>query len=612
MAPVTSLCHEPNPVTIRTRTALVGSLLLVIAAVTGASLLTVQKHFRTEVSHQLADDLTQAANTARSMQGARMAALRRENALLADLPSLKALMTTSDQRTIADGAVEFWQISGDDLFALADNGGRVLVAYTRDRPADSQLTDDLTHALAQPQGHLLYTGGRLFEFSEDPLYFGDQRMGTGLGFIITGYAINQTFASEMSQTSQVSTSFLAGREIIASTLSPVQQRQLRTLDFAPLQKTFQARLGQERFLGMSQRIAGSQPAPLQIVMLKSFDKAEHTLRELDRLLFVIGVCAVIGGSALMLSLSEIVTRPLEMLAAGVRAFGTGDSAYVLPTRGPVEVLQLSYAFDRMRVERAATQKALLESERLATIGRMASSVSHDLRHYLAAVYANAEFLASDSISKQEREELFNEITAAVNGTTDLIDSLLIFSRNGANRAAASVAQAAERALALLRMHPDAEGVLLESNLGESAESTAQIDARQVERAIYNLLLNACQAKRGTGVAAKVAIELGCDAENVILTVADNGSGVPEVIRSSLFEPFVSEGKQKGTGLGLTLANSIAREHGGEVQLVRSSPEGTAFRFRIARNLASPRATVPLDSGGHKYAPVDSNVGRQRS
>jgi len=70
----------------------------------------------------------------------------------------------------------------------------------------------------------------------------------------------------------------------------------------------------------------------------------------------------------------------------------------------------------------------------------------------------------------------------------------------------------------------------------------------------------------------------------VINVIDNGPGVPESIRQSLFEPFVSEGKQKGTGLGLTLAHCIALEHGGEVALISSHPGETIFQMKVARDL----------------------------
>jgi nitrogen-specific signal transduction histidine kinase len=73
---------------------------------------------------------------------------------------------------------------------------------------------------------------------------------------------------------------------------------------------------------------------------------------------------------------------------------------------------------------------------------------------------------------------------------------------------------------------------------------------------------------------------------LVLTVTDNGAGVPEIVRDSLFQPFVSDGKQKGTGLGLTLAHCVAVEHGGDVILLSSRPGETIFQLRIVRELGT--------------------------
>jgi signal transduction histidine kinase len=306
-----------------------------------------------------------------------------------------------------------------------------------------------------------------------------------------------------------------------------------------------------------------------------------------------------AGSALMLLLARMVTRPLEMLAAGVRAFGEGDRQHSLPADGTQEVRYLSRVFAQMRDEIEKTNRALLEAERLATIGRMASSVSHDLRHYLAAVYANAEFLASPTLPASERAELYEEIRLAVNGTTDMLDSLLIFSRTGSalQRTPASMSALVDRAMALVRTHPDAERVKLA--LEECDEdTTAAVDTKQVERAVYNLLLNACQSARESAELREVRVSLSADSKNVSVTILDSGPGVAERIRDSMFDPFVSQGKQKGTGLGLTLAWSVAREHDGEVRLVSNRAGETIFRLTVARhvkeknrNANSSRTTV---------------------
>ncbi len=104
--------------------------------------------------------------------------------------------------------------------------------------------------------------------------------------------------------------------------------------------------------------------------------------------------------------------------------------FIIPSipRGSDEVAELTSAFDRMRASLLKTQQALLESEQLATIGRMASSISHDLRHALAAVVANSEFLCDGRLTSAQREELYQEVRTGVNQMTDLIDSLLEFAR----------------------------------------------------------------------------------------------------------------------------------------------------------------------------------------
>ncbi len=81
---------------------------------------------------------------------------------------------------------------------------------------------------------------------------------------------------------------------------------------------------------------------------------------------------------------------------------------------------------------------------------------------------------------------------------------------------------------------------------------------------------------------EVKVSLSVETETVSVTIIDNGPGVAEGIRDSLFDPFVSEGKQKGTGLGLTLAWSVAREHGGDVKLISSHPGETIFRLTVTR------------------------------
>jgi signal transduction histidine kinase len=596
---------------IRTHVLLVVAMALVIATVTSLCVLLIRHRLLAQVTDGLSQDLDHSVITFQNLQAERLGALERENALLAELPTLKALMTSGDDLTIQDGAVEFWQISGDDLFALADPGGRVVAAYTKGTSAGNNLRQGLKTLLTVPGKHYLIDGGLLYDCSVRPLYFGSDEDGTLLGYVVSGVSIDPT-VRQISQPTGVEATFLSNGKIVASTLESAMQANF-ALQPRLLSGTRRApatvKLGKERFLAATEDLSAAATSPLRLVVLKSFEPAELQIGRIDRMILIAGLLALLLGTSLMIGLSRLVTRPLEELSRSVRAFGVGDDEYHIPRYGTREVRQLTTAFADMRNEIQQANRALLESERLATIGRMASSISHDLRHYLAAVYANAEFLASDRLSAKERAEIFADIRAAVHGTTDLIESLLIFSRTGASvrKSPELMAPMLERAAALIRAHPDAEGVTVVTRNGDPAETEAVVDGKQIERAIYNLLLNACQSIRAPGREASVLMTLEARDRHMVVSVIDNGAGVPENIRDSLFEPFVSQGKHKGTGLGLTLASCIAVEHGGEVVLLSSCPGETIFQMTVARELRIQDTTAASEPKRRDQVLADENI-----
>jgi len=572
---------------IRTRALLLTSLVLIIAATTASSLFIIRDRLRHQVHSNLEADLNHSVETFQDLETVHLAALKRENALMASLPSLKALMTTNDPRTVADDAVDFWKTSGADLFALTDESQTVQAAYAEGAENTDSLRRSLQAVIDNPSKHYLLNNGRLFEYSECPIYFGSPAHGTLLGYVISWFAIDRGFLREVGRGAGADAAFIANQAIVVSTLPTEKQYALENM--ASSQRNGASSsielVSQERYLTASKDLSSGADIPLRLVVMKSFDQADRAEREINRLVLWVGLLAIVAGSVLMVFLARAVTRPLEILAAGVQAFGEGDQQHSLPASGALEVQYLSRVFAQMRDEIQKTNRALLESERLATIGRMASSVSHDLRHYLSAVYANAEFLASPTLPSGDRAELFEEIRLAVNGTTDMLDSLLIFGRTGdaLHRVPTTLSSLVERAITLVKTHPDAQRVtvLLENKL---ADTTAVVDTKQVERAIYNLVLNACQSARESTGRREVKVSFSADSKTVSVTIVDSGPGVPEEIRDSLFDPFVSQGKQKGTGLGLTLAWSVAREHDGEVKLVSSRAGETIFRLTVARQL----------------------------
>jgi len=582
----------------RIRVLLVLAMAAITMGTTLVSLLVIRQPMRSLIVQNLSSDLLHSLSTFESIQAQQMTALDREDALLADLPSLKALMTTSDERTIADGAVEFWKVSGNDLFALADRDGNIKAAYVEGAPGDPAFRADLGQFLSAHNASYLVSAKGLYGCSVQPLYFGGRPDGTLLGYVISGFAVDRSALESLSRATQVETVFLSGDRIMANSLTSADREEMAQAWAsipAKVAGTFPMALGGKRFLAVSHDLTAKATAPLKLVELESLEPEEHAIQKIDQLVMLAGLLSLLLGATLMAALSRFVTLPLEQLANGVRAFANGDSAHILPYRGAREVRELSAVFAHMRKEILQVNQALLESERLATIGRMASSVSHDLRHYLAAIYANSEFLASDELPAADRKEVLAEIRTAVNGTTEMLESLLMFSRTGAalRRTRQNVTVLAERALNQVRNHPDASGVTLTQATENPSAIEAFVDAKQVERGIYNLLLNGCQAPRKPGVDAQVLVTIQANDEEVSIDILDNGEGVASNIRATLFDPFVSEGKHKGSGLGLTLTQSIATENGGSATLVRSLPGETLFRFSFGRG--EHRLMLPVDS-----------------
>jgi signal transduction histidine kinase len=255
---------------------------------------------------------------------------------------------------------------------------------------------------------------------------------------------------------------------------------------------------------------------------------------------------------------------------------------------------------------------LIEAERMSVIGRMACSISHDMRHSLTAIYANAEFLERHDICASERADLLLEIQEAVLAMTERIDSLLQFGSSGRKSPLvhARVSLVVEKAVAAVRFHPDGQNISI--TVGKFPPAEADIDARNLESAIYNLLLNACQAATRSTHVPEVKVHLTEVDEQIYVTILDNGPGIPASVRRTLFDPFVTAGKPNGTGLGLTLARRIAEEHGGSVCLEESNRERTVFTLSLTKNRSLPLEELKSDRAASKPAAMDLRTALKES
>jgi len=571
----------------RLRTKFLIAMLITSSGLTAVSLLIVQRTVASHVRRGLSGDLANSVETFRNLEADRENDLSRLAELMADIPSLKALMTSHHAPTIQDGSREMFHVAGGDLFALVDPAGKVMGFHTKppgiSREQAQRILD--SRGLIDETPQWWFAGGHLYQVVLAPIYFGPSSRNALLGMVAVGYEMNAAVAHQVGQVAASQVAILYGNQVVVSTLGPEQQKELALDAVAGPIPSGPAdwKLGAESF------VVSALPANLDanpsvtIVVMKSYDQATAFLNHLRQLLLAVGLGAVLGGTAFVYFIAGTFTRPLEQLVDGVRALGGGDYRYPVHVTGTGEVSELTEAFTGMRDSLRKAQQRVLEAERLATIGRMASSISHDLRHPLTAVLANAEFLADADLTAMQREDLYLEIRVAVNRLTDLIDSLLELSRpaGSLNLVDTPVERSIGRAMELVRAHREFQSVTV--SIQSPRLHNAQFDPRKMERVFYNLLLNSCQAAQLSG--GHVSVEVAERNGDLVIEITDDGPGVESSIRDRLFEPFVSYGKENGTGLGLTIAQKIVQDHHGSLQLEGSVPGRTVMRIILPRTIA---------------------------
>lgn len=216
-------------------------------------------------------------------------------------------------------------------------------------------------------------------------------------------------------------------------------------------------------------------------------------------------------------------------------------------------------------------------EPLSTFSTMIGLISHDLRHPLSLILANAEFLTCAN-TEVERSDSYREIRWAIDRMNDLISSLMEFSkgRETLRPAWCNILDSLERAIRMVRARPEFQNIAIDHR--HTGRVAGWFDPHRIERVIANLVLNACEAV--PPASGHVVVTTTGSRADLRMAVWDNGPGVPAEIRDSVFQPFVSSGKIAGSGLGLAIAKKIVEDHGGRIRLSRADGKGTLFEFTI--------------------------------
>lgn len=305
---------------------------------------------------------------------------------------------------------------------------------------------------------------------------------------------------------------------------------------------------------------------------------------------VIGGVAL-GVSLLMLMMIQFSLRPLGFLRDGVRHIAAGDYSDRVSVRSRDEIGALAGEFNTMAAALEARdealrrqREALVRSERLAVVGKMAAQITHEIRNPLSSIGLNAEML-EDELEEMsgDARPLLGAIQGEVHRLTQITENYLRYARFP-NPDLEPSNLSVEVLTCLRFLLPEMKEAEIELNapfelIDQELDLDVHVDADQLRQAVFNIVRNAMEALREVPETRMIEVHFGQKNQIVFVEFTDSGPGLEDEIADGLFEPFVT-GKSGGTGLGLSLTQQIIEAHGGSVHVEsHSRPLGGAL-FRI--------------------------------
>ncbi len=326
----------------------------------------------------------------------------------------------------------------------------------------------------------------------------------------------------------------------------------------------------KRLRGLQQRVDET--------MTSLTETAQH--RERRSILALIGLSLITLVVGLLTSIyARRILAPLSVVTERARAVAAGDLAARDLVTNDDEIGELAETFEDMVAAIRKARSELVQAERLATIGKMAAHITHEVRNPLSSIGLNLELLEEELVELgPERES--GQLLAAIKGEVERLSQI----------AEKYLAAAREPRLQLVRENvehtvrechdfvlPELKRAGLSSELSvDEALPAIDVDEAQLRQALLNLLRNAREALPNGG---EIMVEVRQQDGAVVIHVDDDGPGIPEDVRASIFDPFYTT-KQRGTGLGLALTRAIVKAHGGEICCEARTSGGTRFSIRL--------------------------------
>jgi signal transduction histidine kinase len=558
----------------------------------------LQRHAIESTSRSLHEEVAASFQAYESVWRARSEMLRSVAATLASLPNVRAAFGTRDRATIRDSAGELWDtvsthIKESAFFLVADPQGNTIASLDDRSPTALPARWMVIGAVSsqfpkQASGFFLHEG-QLFSVVITPVYVDSARGRALINLLVAGYPVNHVAAARLKESTGGSEFlFLSSDRVFASTLNDrattelaqnLQKPQHEGLvsdgvaEYAPLMRDL---------IDLQGKVAG------RLVILRSFEAARQRISILRRDLVLLWLAAIAAGLALTYVLARRIVRPVETLDRAAAEVALQNYELSVPVEGTDELGRLATTFNSMCESLRAARQELIRRERISTIGRLASSIAHDLRNPLAAIYGGAEMMVDTDLTTEQMKRLAANIYRASRRIQELLIELTDVSRGKTGSAEhCRLSDVVGAAVDSQASAAEGQGVALTIAVPEDIE--LPLERGRMERVFLNLIGNALEAMPRGG---EIRIAAQRDGEEaVIIQVSDNGPGISDQVRRNLFQPFVSFGKKNGLGLGLALSRQTVLDHGGDMWVKSEPGKGAHFYLRLPLVRATATAAV---------------------
>ncbi|HEY3826327.1 MAG TPA: ATP-binding protein [Bryobacteraceae bacterium] len=539
-----------------------------------------QDQTRSVLMRNLESELRSSFGAYESLWQSRAATLRSVSLVLSSMSDVRAAFQTNDRATIKDTAAEVWSrvSQSNALFLVTDPRGEVIASLGGGEVLGNHL-DVVREAAprfpAQTDGFAL-EGGRLYELVVTPVYVQTAHGPGLLNVLVAGFPIDQSVARDLKQqTAGSDFVFIANGGTVASTL-PAAQSKLIAQQYHrdPNIQRLNPADGEFAILGSTLRDIEGTPAG-DLLIVHSFDSIRRDLDALLRKLVLVWAAAILTGLALSGFLAHRILKPIRQLDEAAASIAKQEYGTRVPEGGNDELGRLARTFNAMSGSIHEAREELIRQERIATIGRLSSSIVHDLRNPLASIYGGAEMMMDGHLSEAQLHRVATNIYRSSRAINDLLQELVDVSRGRSQ--APELCRLSEVISAASDTQAGAAeqlGVRIEAAIDPAIE--LPLERARIERVFLNLISNALEAMPNGGC---VQIRAERNGESVLVRVDDTGPGIPASVRKHLFQPFVSEGKN-GLGLGLALSRQAVLDHGGDLWAEETGSSGARFRLRL--------------------------------